>query len=198
MNATKVLRRRIESEAPVLEDDLLQVSAFINHAVDVRLMEDLGRELAKRCKAFRPTVVLTAETSGLLPAFCVAKTLNVGLIYARRAVPQTWTGAIRTVDVWSRTHDQEGNLNLSLATLAPSDRVLIVDDFLSDGHTALALRRLAGFAGASVVGVGVLICKRYRAGIGTFEKLGVPVESLLYVIDVDHGRVNIEEALGCK
>jgi xanthine phosphoribosyltransferase len=180
----------------VLEKDLFQVGAFINHAVDVQLMEGLGGELATRCQRFGATVVLTAETSGLLPAFCVARELHIGLIYARKVVPKTWTGAVQTVAVWSHTHAAEEHLHMSLATLAPSDRVLVIDDFLSDGHTALALTRLVRSAGATVAGVGVLICKRYRDGVATFEGLGIGVEALVYVADVDQGRVMLEGSSG--
>jgi len=57
--------------------------------------------------------------------------------------------------------------------LRPSDRILIVDDFLATGQTISALVRLVEKAGAKLVGIGTLIEKRL-GGAGPVGGVGRP------------------------
>ena len=63
-----LLKQKILREATVLDLDILKVSSFLNHMVDVELMEACGDELAERLEGTHPTKILTVESTGLLPA----------------------------------------------------------------------------------------------------------------------------------
>ena len=46
----KVLQEKILNEGKVLSGDVLKVDAFLNHQIDPVLMQEIGKEFAKRFK----------------------------------------------------------------------------------------------------------------------------------------------------
>lgn len=62
--------------------------------------------------------------------------------------------------------------------LTSADRVLVLDDFLAQGHSLQALLCLIKQAGASCVGCGIVIEKAYQGGGDELRAKGVRVESL--------------------
>ena len=81
----------------------------------------------------------------------------------------------------SHTKGRTVELIVSPEYLGASERVLIVDDFLASGATILGLARLAGAAGARIVGVGALVEKAFEGGRDAVTALGVPIESLVRI-----------------
>ena len=74
------LKRRIRSEAIVGEGDIIHVDMFLNHCMDMELMERMGAALAKRYRGQHITKVLTAESSGIALACFTARALGVPVI----------------------------------------------------------------------------------------------------------------------
>ncbi|HYM91524.1 MAG TPA: xanthine phosphoribosyltransferase [bacterium] len=183
------LRARILSEGRNLGGGILKVDGFINHQIDPLLMNECGRELARRFRPAGATKVLTAEISGIAPALSTAQHLGVPVLYARKTRPITMPDQVLLTAVPSHTKERTVELIVSPEYLAHEDRVLIVDDFLATGHTILGLARLAGAAGARLVGIGVVIEKAFEGGRAALEPLGVPIESLAIVTDMSGGRI---------
>ena len=77
--------------------------------------------------------------------------------------------------------------------LRDGERVLIIDDFLASGQTILGLARLAGVAGATLVGIGTLVEKTFEGGREVLAELNVPVESLAAISDMSNGRIVFAE-----
>ena len=158
-----LLKQKILREATVLDLDILKVSSFLNHMVDVELMEACGDELAERLEGTHPTKILTVEATGLLPALFVGKALGVPLIFARKSrqmgISDSYQASYRSL-----TKGTTQDLYVSTEYLVPGDRVLLVDDFLAGGTTADAMVRLCRMANAKVVGGGFLIEKLNDAG----------------------------------
>jgi xanthine phosphoribosyltransferase len=73
--------------------------------------------------------------------------------------------------------------------LGGSERILIIDDFLASGATILGLVRLAQAAGATIVGIGALIEKVFEGGRDLLKPLGVPIESLAVIKEMDGNRI---------
>ena len=71
------LKQRMLSQAIVGEGDMIRVDMFLNHCMDMDLMERLGSALAKRFKGEKITKVLTAESSGIALACFTARALGV-------------------------------------------------------------------------------------------------------------------------
>jgi xanthine phosphoribosyltransferase len=70
--------------------------------------------------------------------------------------------------------------------------VLIIDDFLASGQTIMGLVRLAQAAGATIVGVGALIEKRFEGGRELLSMLDVPIHALAVITDMSEGRIVFE------
>ena len=185
----ETLRARILSEGRNLGGGILKVDGFINHQIDPRLMDECGRELARRFRPAGATKVLTAEISGIAPALSTGRHLGVPVLYARKARPITMPDQVLLTVAPSHTKGHTVELIVSPEYLAQGDRVLIIDDFLATGHTILGLARLATAAGARLVGVGVVIEKAFEDGRTALGPLGVPIESLATVTDMSGGRI---------
>ena len=185
----ETLRARILSEGRNLGGGILKVDGFINHQIDPRLMDECGRELARRFRPAGATKVLTAEISGIAPALSTAQHLGVPVLYARKTRPITMPDQVLLTVAPSHTKGHTVELIVSPEYLAQGDRVLIIDDFLATEHTILGLARLATAAGARRVGVGVVIEKAFEDGRTALGPLGVPIESLATVTDMSGGRI---------
>ena len=183
------LKERIEREGRNLGRGILKVDSFINHQVDPELMMTVGRELAGRFANVGATKVLTAEISGIAPALTTALALGIPVVYARKTKPITMPEHVYRQTAPSHTKGRNVELMASPEFLQPSDRILIVDDFLATGQTIAALVKLVEEAGAELVGIGILIEKRFEGGRALLEELGVPIESLVVITDMSNGRI---------
>lgn len=188
------LRRRVLQEGSHLGRGIVKVDSFINHQVDAPLMVEAGRELAQRFAPLAPNKVLTAEISGIAPALCAGLALEVPIIYARKSRPITMPQVVYRRTAPSHTKGGEVELLVSPEVLQAGDRVLIVDDFLASGQTLLALVGLVEDAGAELVGIGVVIEKRFEGGRDALTHLQVPIESLVCITDVVDDRLILAPA----
>jgi xanthine phosphoribosyltransferase len=183
------LRLRILTDGRNLGNGILKVDGFINHQVDPHLMEACGRELALRFANLNATKVLTAEISGIAPALTTAMNLGLPVVYARKTKPITMPDQIFLTMAPSHTKGRTVELIVSPEYLSRGERVLIIDDFLATGQTIMGLVRLAQAAGAEVVGIGALVEKRFEGGRALLASLGIPIEALAIITDMDDGRI---------
>ena len=143
----------------------------------------------------RPTKILTVATTGLVIALPMAKYLQVPVVYARKernvVMADTYKAAYS-----SKTVGKNRELLVSKSHLDEDDRVLIVDDFLSGGSSQVALLRIVNEAGATTVGVGVLLEKVYDSGRLALSGFDVPVHSLCTVVSVKDGVIQLQEEDG--
>jgi xanthine phosphoribosyltransferase len=86
----------------------------------------------------------------------------------------------------------ECRVEVARRVLPPGLRVLVVDDFLSGGHTAEALGEITVEGGSEPVGFGFVIEKRYQAGREPLERHGWPVHSLVMVASITDGAIELE------
>lgn len=186
------LVRRIEAEATVIGDQILKIDHFLNHRIEPGFITEMGQELARRVAHFKPSVILTAEASGIAPGLAVAQALGVPLVYAKKYAPQVESPAISRV-IPSPTKGGETKLVLSQRYIMGSDRVVIVDDFLSNGRTAVALIEMAREAGAEVLCASFIVEKRFKQGHAAIEALGVPVATLAQVEGLENGRARLTQ-----
>ena len=188
----KELERRILAEGENMGQGILKVDSFINHQIDTHLIFDAGQELARRFADAGATKVITAEISGIAPALATAHALNVPVVYARKTRPITMAGAVFVEVAPSHTKGGDVFLMVSAEFLEPSDRVLVVDDFLASGATISALVRLVEHASATLVGIGTVIEKRFEGGRDDLAHLDVPIVSLAVITDMSDGKIVLE------
>ena len=189
----KLLQERILSEGANLGDGILKVDGFVNHQVDPALMAECGKELARRFRHLNATKVLTAEISGIAPALTTAAELALPVVYARKSKPITMPDQIFLTLAPSHTKGRTVELIVSPEFLGEQERVLIIDDFLASGQTIMGLVRLTSAAGASIVGIGALIEKRFEGGRELLSRLEVPVEALAVITDMSDGKITFLE-----
>lgn len=187
------LKKKILAEGSVLGNGILKVDSFINHQVDPALMDECGREFAKRFANVGATKVLTAEISGIAPALTTAFHLGCQVVYARKTKPITMPDQVYLTLAPSHTKGRMVELIISPEHLGHGERILIIDDFLATGATILGLVRLAETAGAEVVGVGALIEKNFEGGREALSALGVPVHSLAVISSLDNNTITFAE-----
>ncbi|HDR7781496.1 MULTISPECIES: xanthine phosphoribosyltransferase [Bacillus] len=185
----KVLQEKILNEGKVLSGDVLKVDAFLNHQIDPVLMQEIGKEFAKRFKEENITKIVTIESSGIAPAVMAALELGVKVIFARKRKSLTLQDNMYVANVHSFTKQETNEISLSRNHIDENDRVLIIDDFLANGQAALGLMSLVEQAGASIAGIGIVIEKAFQDGGKKLREQGVRVESLAEIASLDNGTV---------
>lgn len=185
----KVLQEKILNEGKVLSGDVLKVDAFLNHQIDPVLMQEIGKEFAKRFKEENITKIVTIESSGIAPAVMAALELGVKVIFARKRKSLTLQDNMYVANVYSFTKQETNEISLSRNHIDENDRVLIIDDFLANGQVALGLMSLVEQAGASIAGIGIVIEKAFQDGGKKLREQGVRVESLAEIASLDNGTV---------
>jgi xanthine phosphoribosyltransferase len=193
--ASLKLRDRVLKEANVLPNEIIDVSSFMDSKIDVNLMEECGDELSKRFIDMKPTKILTVATTGLIIALPMAKFLQVPVVYARKERSVVMASTYQA-PYSSKTVGKNRELIVSKKHIDPEDRILIVDDFLSSGSSQEALLRIVADAGATAVGVGVLIEKTYDSGRQYLSGFNVKVESMIRVASVKNEMIQIMEEDG--
>ncbi|ACK59364.1 xanthine phosphoribosyltransferase [Bacillus sp. 22475] len=185
----KVLQEKILNEGKVLSGDVLKVDAFLNHQIDPVLMQEIGKEFAKRFKEENITKIVTIESSGIAPSVMAALELGVKVIFARKRKSLTLQDNMYVANVYSFTKQETNEISLSRNHIDENDRVLIIDDFLANGQAALGLMSLVEQAGASIAGIGIVIEKAFQDGGKKLREQGVRVESLAEIASLDNGTV---------
>lgn len=189
----KVLREKIQDEGIVLSDGVLKVDSFLNHQIDPYLMKEIGSEFARLFKAEGITKIVTIESSGISPAVFAGLELGVKVIFARKKKSLTLTDNLLVSSVYSFTKQEENTITVSSQFITESDRVLIIDDFLANGEAAKGLIEIVKKAGASVIGIGIVIEKSFQKGAEELKDLGYRVESLARIKSLTDGKVRFVE-----
>ena len=177
-----LLKERIKNDGIVINENVLKVDNFLNHQVDTKLIDLIGKEFADYFQSKNITKVVTIESSGIAPAYAVALKLDVPLVIFKKqssAILDTET-TIQT-PVHSFTKNTDYILMASKKYLSENDNILIVDDFLANGQAAMGAYRILKEAGASVAGIGIVIEKSFQDGRKKLEDLGLDVYSLARV-----------------
>ncbi|MBM6869508.1 xanthine phosphoribosyltransferase [Pseudoflavonifractor phocaeensis] len=185
----KELKQRILDEALVGEGDIIHVDMFLNHCMDIELIEHVGNELARRFKSAHVTKVLTVESSGIAIACFVGRALRVPVIYAKKFQTGYIDPNVYSAETHSFSMEKSYTVRVSKKYLDEEDTVLIIDDILSNGQAALAMLDLVSRAGGEVAGVGVAIEKAMREGGSVLRRMGIRVESLVTVERVQDGHI---------
>ena len=180
------LEERIMKDGIIKPGTVLKVDSFLNHQMDVVLMEEIGKEFKRRFADKPITKVLTIEASGIAIACFVAREFGVPMVFAKKSKSINIDGDMYVAEVESFTHKNKNQVIVSKKFLTEQDRVLIIDDFLANGCALLGLISIANSAGASIEGLGIVIEKGFQIGGGVIRNLGYQLESLAIVDGMNH------------
>ena len=189
------LEERILKDGIVKPGNILKVDSFLNHQMDIALMEEIGREFHRRFAGKNITKVLTIEASGIGIACFVAKEFGVPMVFAKKSHSINIGNEVYVAEVESFTHKRKNSVIVSKKFLNSDDHLLIIDDFLANGCALQGLIAIAKAAGASVEGIGIVIEKGFQIGGQVIRNLGVQLESLAIVdaMDAETGTVTFRE-----
>ena len=185
------LEERILKDGIVKEGNVLKVDSFLNHQMDVELLDMIGEEFYKRFKDKPITKVLTIEASGIAIACAVARYFKVPVVFAKKAKSINIDGEMYTAEVESFTHKNKNQVIVSKRFISEDDRILIVDDFLANGCALQGLISITEAAKATVEGIGIVIEKGFQYGGRSIRNLGYQLESLAIVESMDAATKNV-------
>ena len=186
------LEERILKDGIIKEGNVLKVDSFLNHQMDISLMQEMGREFKRRFADKKVTKVLTIEASGIGIACYVAGEFGVPMVFAKKSQSVNIDGEVYMAEVESFTHKNTNNVIVSKRFIAEGDHVIVIDDFLANGCALKGLISIVEQAGATVEGVGIAIEKGFQRGGSMIRELGYQVESLAIVDSMDHETGSIE------
>ena len=179
------LEERIKKDGIVKPGNVLKVDSFLNHQMDIALLDEIGREFKRRFAGETITKVLTIESSGIAIAFPVAREFGVPLVFAKKSKSVNIEGDVYVAEVESFTHKKTNQVIVAKKFLSSEDRVLIIDDFLANGCALQGLISIVDSADAEVVGCGIAVEKGFQEGGQRIRNLGYRLESLAIVESMD-------------
>ena len=190
--AMKLLEERIRKDGTIRGTEVLKVDRFLNHQMDIGLINEIGKEFKRLYGDCGVNKILTIEASGIGIACITAQFFNVPVIFAKKNKTKNIAGDVYTSKVESFTHGKVYDIIVSKEFLGPEDRVLLIDDFLANGSALQGLINLVRDAGATLVGAGICVEKAFQPGGDLISSMGVRVESLARVKSMDEATNSIE------
>jgi xanthine phosphoribosyltransferase len=188
------LKDKILTEGRVRAGNILKVDSFLNHQIDVDLMNEIGKEFKRRFNSDKINKILTIEASGIAVASITAQYFeNPRVVFGKKTESLNLDDELFNAEVHSYTKNKTYNVRVAKRFLKPEDKVLILDDFLANGCAALGLIDIVRQAGAEVVGVGIVIEKGFQPGRKEIEKLGIRVESLAIIENMENNIVSFKD-----
>ncbi len=189
------LEKRIAKDGVVKPGNVLKVDSFLNHQMDITLLDEIGREFKRRFGDIPITKVMTIESSGIGIAYPVAREYGVPLVFAKKSKSINISAEVYTAEVESFTHKNKNQVVVSKQFLTAGDRVLIIDDFLANGCALRGLIAITESAGAKVEGLGIAIEKGFQLGGMVIRDLGYHLESLAIVdaMDAETGSITFRQ-----
>ena len=135
-------------------DRYLQSALVLQHP---DFAEQLGRALAARLEHLQPTVVLSPAMGGIIIGQEVGRALQVRALFTER---------------------QDGAMALRRGfSLAPSDRVVVIEDVITTGGSTRETIAVAKATGAQVSGAGAIIDRGADP-----TRLDIPLQALVRMV----------------
>lgn len=177
----KLLEEKIRQEGQVIGTDILKVDMFLNHQIDVNLLDEMGKEFYRLFKDKGINKILTVESSGIAIAVMAAKYFNVPVVFAKKSSHKNVGNEVYSAHSHSFTHGKDYEMIVSKKYLTPSDNILFIDDFLAGGNAAFSVLDILKQSGANLVGIGIAIEKGFQDGGKKIREMGIELQSLAIV-----------------
>ena len=181
----QLLKDRIRRDGKIKEGNVLKVDSFLNHQMDIRLFQEMGKEFRRRFEGEEINKILTIEASGIGIACVTAEQFDVPVVFAKKTQTKNIAGDVYTTKVESFTHGRVYDIIVSKEFLGAGDKVLLIDDFLANGKALEGLAALVEMSGAELVGAGIVIEKGFQVGGKLIREKGIHLESLAIVERMD-------------
>ena len=177
----ELLKERIRKDGIVREGNILKVDSFLNHQMDISLFKEIGKEFKRRFADSEINKILTIESSGIGIACIASEYFDVPVVFAKKSQSKNIDGDVYTCRVKSFTHGKVYDVIVSKDFLKPTDKVLVIDDFLANGCALIGLSKIIEESGAEFVGAGIVIEKGFQRGGDLLRSKGLRIESLAII-----------------
>ena len=187
----ELLKQRIRAEGIVRPGNVLMVNSFLNHQMDMQLIDEIAKEFIRRFDGVEINKVLTIEASGIGIAGVVALRLGCPMVFAKKSKTTNVGDDVYCAKVESFTHGTVSDVIVDRRFLSKDDKLLSIDDFLANGKALEGLFSIAEQAGAQVQGVGIVIEKGFQGAGDRIRAAGYDLQALAIVesMDAEHGTI---------
>ena len=185
----ELLKERIRKEGKILPGNIVKVDGFLNHRIDVPLMEQIAQEFRRVFAGKDITLVLTAEASGIALATICAQAFGVPMVFAKKAKSDNIEGGLYQSEIFSYTYKKKVTLLVAQEWLKPEDKVLIIDDFMAKGYAVHGLIDIVEKAGAQLMGIGIAVEKGFQHGGDDLREKGYNIHSLAIIDKAEPGHI---------
>lgn len=185
----ELLKQRIINDGTVRGEDVIKVDSFLNHQIDIELLNEIGKEFKERFQTEKIDKILTIEASGIAIAVIAAQHFNVPVVFAKKTESKNLDNDTYESSVHSYTKDKTYTIRVSKRYLNEGENILIIDDFLAKGKAAEGLIDIINKAKCNVMGVGIVIEKGFQNGGDNIRNQGVKLESLAIVESIEDGKI---------
>ncbi len=189
----ELLKERIRRDGKVKDGNIIKVDGFLNHQIDINLLEEIGKEFRRIFDGENITKVITIEASGIAVACLTAMYFNVPVVFAKKSESKNIDGEVYRTKVTSYTRGRDYTVILEKKYLTSNDRILIIDDILATGKAQRGLLDISKQAGAYVAGIGVVIEKGFQGGGDQLRAEGYNVQSLAIIDSMENNTVSFRE-----
>jgi xanthine phosphoribosyltransferase len=83
------LKRRIQEDGRILPGKVIKVDGFLNHQLDIALIQEMGEAFHQRFSNVEVDKILTIEASGIAIAAITAQSFNVPVVFAKKSESKT-------------------------------------------------------------------------------------------------------------
>ena len=180
-DSVQLLKEKILKDGRVLDGNILKVDSFLNHQLDIGLLNEIGKEFKRRFQDKNITKILTVEASGIAIAVIAAQYFNVPVVFAKKTESKNLDKEVYEGSVYSYTKAKHYKIRVSRRYLSSEDSILIIDDFLANGQAILGLKEIVDAAAAKLVGAGIVIEKGFQTGGSMLRESGINIESLAII-----------------
>lgn len=189
----ELLKQKIINDGKIMEGDIVKVGNFLNHQMDIPLLQEIGKEFKRRFCDEKITKILTIESSGIGIAVITAQYFDcVPVVFAKKTKSRNLAGELLQAHVKSYTKGIDYDVQVEKALISPDDHILIIDDFLAKGQALLGLIDIINQAEATVAGCGIVIEKGFQDGGELIRNTGVRLESLAIIKQVCNNEIHFE------
>lgn len=189
----KALEEKILAEGEVYPGNILKVSGFLNHQIDVDFLMEIGKEITRLYSDTKIDKIVTIESSGIAIAVAAAAFMHVPVVFAKKNKTTNILSDVYSSMVKSYTHGEVYNVVISKEHLHCGEQILIIDDFLAKGNALNGLMDIVQQAGAKTAGIAIAIEKGFQSGGDILRSQGIRVESLAIVDSMTDSSVKFRQ-----
>ncbi len=186
----EILKERILKDGMGIGTEILKVDSFLNHQLDIGLLNAIGQEFFTLFSDVKVTKILTIEASGIAIASIAAQYFKVPVVFAKKAEPNTMVDGFYEADIHSFTKNKDYIARVSKKFLGEQDHILIIDDFLAKGCALKGLVDIVAQSGATLAGCGIVIEKAFQGGGQALRNQGIRIESLAVIKSIKDHNIN--------